>query len=87
MRSGRPPITPGYTRGWRFEPPASARVVEPLPEGRDAGRYVELHCHSCFSLREGASTPQDLVLQARRLSYTALALTDHDSLAGAMQFA
>ena len=49
--------------------------------------YVELHCHSCFSLREGASLPEELALQAQRLGYSALALTDHDSLAGAMQFA
>ncbi|MCI0890300.1 MAG: DNA polymerase III subunit alpha, partial [Chloroflexi bacterium] len=49
--------------------------------------YVELHCHSCFSFREGASTPLELVLQARKLGYPALALTDHDSLAGAMEFA
>jgi error-prone DNA polymerase len=49
--------------------------------------YVELHCHSCFSLREGASTPLELVLRAKELGYPALALTDHDSLAGAMQFA
>ncbi len=49
--------------------------------------YVELHCHSSFSLREGASATEDLILQAKRLGYPALALTDHDSLAGAMQFA
>ena len=49
--------------------------------------YVELHCHSCFSFREGASTPLELVLQARTLGYPALALTDHDGLAGAMEFA
>jgi len=49
--------------------------------------YVELHCHSCFSLREGASTPLELVLRAKDLGYPALALTDHNSLAGAMQFA
>ena len=49
--------------------------------------YIELHCHSCFSFREGASTPLELVLQARRLGYPALALTDHDGLAGAMEFA
>jgi error-prone DNA polymerase len=49
--------------------------------------YVELHCHSCFSFREGASTPLELVLEARRLGYPALALTDHDGLAGAMEFA
>lgn len=49
--------------------------------------YVELHCHSCFSFREGASTPLELVLRARQLGYPALALTDHDRLAGAMEFA
>jgi len=49
--------------------------------------YIELHCHSSFSLREGASTPEELILQAKRLGYPALALTDHDSLAGAMKFA
>lgn len=49
--------------------------------------YVELHCHSCFSLREGASRPEELALQAHRLGYPALALTDHDNLAGAMLFA
>jgi error-prone DNA polymerase len=48
--------------------------------------YVELHCHSCFSFREGASTPLELVLRARHLGYDALAVTDHDSLAGAMEF-
>ncbi len=49
--------------------------------------YVELHCHSCFSFREGASTPLELILTARELGYDALALTDHDALAGAMIFA
>jgi error-prone DNA polymerase len=49
--------------------------------------YVELHCHSCCSFREGASTPLELILQARKLGYPALALTDHDGLAGAMEFA
>ncbi len=49
--------------------------------------YVELHCHSCFSFREGASSPAELVLAARGLGYEALALTDHDNLAGAMEFA
>ncbi len=49
--------------------------------------YVELHCHSCFSFREGASTPLELVLQAHKLGHPALALTDHDGLAGAMEFA
>ena len=49
--------------------------------------YVELHCHSCYSLREGASTPVELLNRARELGYDALALTDHDGLYGAMEFA
>src|SRR5690606_30462399 len=57
------------------------------PPCAEPGRYVELHCHSSFSLREGASRPEELVLWAKALGYTALAVTDHDSLAGAMQFA
>src|SRR3972149_4819428 len=86
MRPFRHPLDSGYTMGWPHEA-APDRAIEPPPEGVEPGRYVELHCHSCFSLREGASTPLELVLQAKRLGYPALALTDHDSLAGAMQFA
>jgi error-prone DNA polymerase len=59
-----------------------AAAVDPL-----AGSYVELHCHSAFSLHEGTSLPEELVSAAKALGYPALALTDHDSLAGAMQFA
>jgi DNA polymerase III alpha subunit (gram-positive type) len=68
-----------------------SRVVRELPEvsavSPQTGSYVELHCHSAFSLREGASLPEELVQLARALGYQALALTDHDSLAGAMKFA
>lgn len=49
--------------------------------------YVELHCHSAFSLHEGTSLPEELVQAAKAFGYPALALTDHNSLAGAMQFA
>jgi len=49
--------------------------------------YVELHCHSNFSFLDGASSIEDLVLTAKELGYTALALTDHDNLCGAMAFA
>src|SRR5581483_2782394 len=48
--------------------------------------YAELHCHSCFSLREGASTPGELIGQALQLGYRALALTDHDGVYGLMEF-
>ncbi|MBI1886383.1 MAG: error-prone DNA polymerase [Chloroflexi bacterium] len=49
--------------------------------------YIELHCHSNFSFLEGASHVEEAVLRARDLGYEALALTDHDGLHGAMEFA
>ena len=48
--------------------------------------YIELHCHSCFSLLDGASSPEALVDRAVALGYPALALTDHDGLYGAIRF-
>ena len=52
-----------------------------------AASYVELHAHSCWSLREGASSTDELIDRAIQLGYPALALTDHDNLYGAMEFA
>ena len=49
--------------------------------------YTELHSHTCFSLLDGASTPEVMVERARELGYPALALTDHDDLGGAVRFA
>ncbi len=49
--------------------------------------YVELHCHSNFSFLDGASHVSELAQHAQTLGYTALALTDHDGLYGAMEFA
>ncbi|NJD19170.1 MAG: DNA polymerase III subunit alpha, partial [Gemmatimonadetes bacterium] len=49
--------------------------------------YAELHCHSGFSFLDGASHPEELVLRAAELGYTALALTDHNGLYGSMEFA
>ncbi|HLA19406.1 MAG TPA: PHP domain-containing protein, partial [Dehalococcoidia bacterium] len=49
--------------------------------------YAELHAHSNFSFLEGASHIEEMVLRARELGYEALALTDHDGLHGAMEFA
>ncbi len=49
--------------------------------------YAELHCHSCFSLLDGAGLPELLVARAAELGLAALALTDHDDLGGAVRFA
>ena len=87
-RPAYPPLATGVSWGWvDAARPSPRSLPRPAPAEQLSGRYVELHCHSCFSLREGASTPDELVLRARELGYPALALTDHDSLAGAMQFA
>ena len=48
--------------------------------------YTELHCHSNYSFQEGASSIDDLACQAAQLGYSALALTDHDNLCGAMEY-
>src|SRR5579862_8366656 len=49
-------------------------------------RYAELHCHSNFSFLDGASHPEELVGEAKRLGLSALALTDHDGLYGVVRF-
>jgi error-prone DNA polymerase len=49
--------------------------------------YVELHCHSAFSFLDGSSLPDELVAAACELGYDALALTDHNSVSGSMEFA
>jgi error-prone DNA polymerase len=49
--------------------------------------YVELHCHSAYSFLDGASQPEELLVAALRHGHGALALTDHDSLSGSMEFA
>ena len=49
--------------------------------------YVELHCHSAYSFLNGASQPDELVMEAQALGYPALALTDTNGLYGSMAFA
>jgi error-prone DNA polymerase len=49
--------------------------------------YVELHCHSAFSFLDGASLPDELVPRALELGYGAMALTDHNTVSGSMEFA
>jgi error-prone DNA polymerase len=49
--------------------------------------YTELHCHSAYSFLDGASESAELAAAAADLGYEALALTDHDNVCGAMEFA
>ncbi|MGH3733875.1 MAG: error-prone DNA polymerase [Acidimicrobiales bacterium] len=48
--------------------------------------YGELHAHSGFSFLDGASDPEELVVEATRLGLSGLALCDHDGLYGVVRF-
>ena len=48
-------------------------------------RYAELHCKSNYSFLTGASHPDELVERAIQLDYSALAVTDENSLAGVVR--
>jgi DNA polymerase-3 subunit alpha len=48
--------------------------------------FVHLHCHSHFSLLDGAAPIKGLVDRAKALGMSALALTDHGNLYGALDF-
>ena len=60
-----------------YEPPAVVR------RRTGAVPYAELHCHSNFSFLDGASPPEELVEQAKRLGLEALALTSRLLVAAA----
>jgi len=47
--------------------------------------YAELHCRSNFSFLQGASKPEELVLRAKQLGYSAIAITDECSLSGVVR--
>ena len=49
--------------------------------------YAELHCHSAFSFLDGASPPDEILAEAHRLGYPALALTDRNGIYGSLAFA
>ncbi len=84
---------------WReFEERLSWRLAERAPEEpppvpelprRAEGEvpWAELHVHSSFSFLDGASDPASLVAEAARLGVEAMAVTDHDGMYGAVQFA
>ena len=49
--------------------------------------FVHLHVHSNFSFLDGSSRIEELAKRAAELGHTALALTDHNGLYGAVRFA
>ncbi len=49
-------------------------------------RFVHLHLHTQYSLLEGACKIKDLVSQAVKLGFPALAMTDYGNMFGAIEF-
>ncbi len=49
-------------------------------------RFVHLDVRSCFSIKEGAFTPEQLARRAAELGMPAVAMTDRDGLYGAARF-
>jgi DNA polymerase-3 subunit alpha len=50
------------------------------------GNFVHLHCHSHYSLLDGANRIPELVEHTKEQGMNALALTDHGNLYGAIEF-
>ncbi|MGC4049863.1 MAG: PHP domain-containing protein [Paludibaculum sp.] len=48
--------------------------------------FVHLHCHTHYSLLDGATKIPDLVKQVQTLGMNACAITDHGNLYGALEF-
>jgi DNA polymerase III alpha subunit len=48
--------------------------------------FVHLHCHSHYSLLDGASRIPELVARVKELGMNSIALTDHGNLYGAIEF-
>jgi len=63
----------------RINSPLQGNAVSPEPG------FAELHCLSNFSFLRGASHPEELVAEAARLGYRALAVSDECSLAGVVR--
>ena len=52
----------------------------------DARPFVHLHCHTHYSLLDGASKIPALVQQTKEMGMNAAAITDHGNLFGALEF-
>ena len=48
--------------------------------------FVHLHCHTHYSLLDGASRVPELVELTKNLGMNAIAMTDHGNLFGAIEF-
>ena len=56
-----------------------------MPSASSSAPFVHLHVHSEYSILDGACRIPDLVARAAELEMPAVSLTDHGSMAGAVQ--
>lgn len=57
-----------------------------MNSGNYHGNFVHLHVHTEYSLLDGASRIEQLVLRAKELGMPAIAITDHGSMYGVIDF-
>ena len=52
----------------------------------DTRPFAHLHCHTHFSMLDGASRIPEMVSKVKEAGMNSLAITDHGNLYGAMDF-
>ena len=65
---------------------SSEGAAAPQEADPDFVPFTHLHVHSHYSLLDGAGTIDGLIKRAKELGMTALALTDHGNMYGALEF-
>ena len=61
-------------------------MVEIVNSNHDNSNFVHLHVHTEYSLLDGASRITSLVQRAKELGMPAIAITDHGSMYGIIDF-
>ena len=73
----------------RFEilpfPIYASSLRSAIPNSRKKMSYAELHCKTNYSFLTGASHADELVTRAVELGYSAIAVTDENTLAGVVR--
>src|SRR5689334_6038229 len=88
--SGQPPLraptAPPESPLSRKREPYQPRRIE-TEHADTVVPYAELHVHSHYSFLDGASSPEQLLEEAKRLGLSGIALTDHDGFYGVVRLA
>ena len=79
------PHPPSRPKVLAFPKPPAFAPVPPLDEKPKTVGFAEIYCPTNFSFLEGASHADELATRAAQLGYHALAVTDKNSLAGAVK--